>query len=312
MLAITDAFRRLGGDWWMPAPTPRLVWATLGEVAGVSPPGGAGMTTGATTVLAVIVGSCAAIFIAARRSREWVAPLAGAATYVSCLLGISLAGIHVWWPRTLIPAAVPFIVATAWAMVASGRPVRRVAFVAVGASATLLGVWWIASEARRPLEPWRAAVAVLDDENVRMAWAVPDYAAFPLRRASTAALAHIVPVKVGSAPDQAMAGPAVATQWRDCGSAAFVIRVDLTSQRAFETIERLVTARASHIDAAGVSSIEAVLILAPDASLVPSLRATRDAFERQLQAIFGTPLQRELVGESVFLRFRSVRGEHGR
>ncbi|MGC4081473.1 MAG: hypothetical protein QM736_04990 [Vicinamibacterales bacterium] len=97
-------------NWWMPALAWGVMWRTLAEVFGLVATGDAPNAV-SVTIGAGIATACFGVFVAAPRTRAWVAPLGAAVVYMGGLMAVSLIWRPVWWPRTLLPAALAATVA---------------------------------------------------------------------------------------------------------------------------------------------------------------------------------------------------------
>lgn len=302
VVVASNAHGVVGRGWWMPALTPRLAWFTFAEVLGLP---SSGMPAVAQIAWVTLLVALAAVFIVAEPAREWTAPLCAALIYWLCLAGVSLLWEPVWWPRTMLPGLVLLLVSVAIASTRLRPPWWTTAAAVVVATLSLFGVVrWLGGEARNGLEPWQQVANNLPAPQTSSAlFAVPDYAVEPLVELADRGRAGVAALRLDGRGnhDIITATLARAGQGRPV---TLVVRVDLT---VMASPEALTAVLADVAEARGSAPVRVLLVMSPDASLVPALRDTRMQVVASATRLFGPLVERRDEPSFTSLTFASPR-----
>jgi hypothetical protein len=268
----------IASDWWMPSLTVDLAARSLGEVAGLA---------------LVIVGL--AWLSAVPAVARWGPMAAGVVLYWGTIAAISVVWTSIWWPRVLVPVVPMLWVSAAVAVSASPTPARRL-LVALVLSLSALNAWqWIGRDARQGIEPWQAALAEVTASTSRpFVVAVPQYVDLVLRQVTGLDPSRIARIGAGVTDDDLGARLAPAMDAMRRGAPVVVaVRVDTTLARDAGLPVRIVEQLKSSAGDAG--TLDVVLLLAPDASLIRDLSTRFDDLDAALAARFG-PARRRAEG----------------
>ena len=290
---------RFTGEWWMPSPSPGLVWRTALRLAGVplvTPDTGHALAAAAPLVM---VG--AALLLVAvtlprgdwRRGLPW---LAAAVTYWGVLMLYSAAVMPVVWKNTALPGLVPFLGFMA-VQAGSVRPVRLriVTVLAIGLAGATGAAAWLATEAGRPVESWQQMALGVGSRwqpgDTVIVW--PNYAEGPFRfyfrgLPDNAMVAVRPDDQIAATVARLDAVLADAEEHPPRSRLFIVARVDVVTGGHGPTFDHLMAAVRERADR--FAEIETLAITA-DSSILPELQALAARMSASIDAAFGPPVQ---------------------
>jgi len=304
--AIATAAAKSVESWWVPPLTldvaGRVLAGWVAPLGIVNESRAASIAGRALPALALVL---AAVLVLSSSRRRFAAFGSGALSFLLLLAAISWFWLPVFLLRTTLPALVFAVAFGALGLGAMPPRARRLALGLFLFASAGFTTRWLAVEARRPIEPWREGLTELGvvDGDERPLAVYPSYVRSILRQAEPR-VARRAQLSVPAADPPSRSTIA---RWLDASGASadpsplrLVARVDLTSmprQASFaRTVRRLRSASSDR-------GFDALLVVSPDATIVPALEATRDEMTRALIALCGPPSEQRGDRRYVLLRF---------